>query len=42
MNSRTPSLHSIAWRLQTAKTEETRKRRQDKIIKMLEAGEKFY
>ena len=33
--------YSIAWRLQTAKTEATRKRRQDKIINMLEAGETF-
>jgi uncharacterized protein YdeI (YjbR/CyaY-like superfamily) len=33
--------YAIAWRLQTAKTEETRKRRQDKILGMLEAGEKL-
>jgi uncharacterized protein YdeI (YjbR/CyaY-like superfamily) len=33
--------YAIAWRLQTAKTEETRKRRQDKIIATLEAGEKL-
>jgi uncharacterized protein YdeI (YjbR/CyaY-like superfamily) len=33
---------AIGWRLQTAKTEETRLRRQAKIIAMLEAGEKLY
>ncbi len=30
--------YAIAWRLQTAKTEETRKRRAEKIIAMLELG----
>jgi len=34
------SKYSIAWRLQTAKTEATFKRRLDKIIAMLEAGDK--
>lgn len=34
--------YAIAWRLQTAKTEVTRKRRQDKILAMLEAGQKLY
>lgn len=34
--------YAIAWRLRTAKTEVTRKRRQDKFIAMLEAGQKFY
>lgn len=33
--------YAIAWRLQTAKTDETRLRRQTKIIAMLEAGEAF-
>jgi uncharacterized protein YdeI (YjbR/CyaY-like superfamily) len=33
--------YTIAWRLQTAKSDETRKRRQDKILAMLEAGEKL-
>jgi uncharacterized protein YdeI (YjbR/CyaY-like superfamily) len=33
--------YAIAWRLQTAKTEATRARRQEKILAMLEAGEKF-
>lgn len=32
--------YAIAWNLQTARTEETRLRRQDKILKMLEAGQK--
>lgn len=32
---------AIAWRLQTAKTEETRKRRQDKIIALLNAEQKL-
>jgi len=32
---------AIAWRLQTAKTEETRLRRQEKIIALLEAGQKL-
>ncbi len=34
--------YAIAWRLQTAKTDETRKRRQDKILAMLEANEKIH
>jgi uncharacterized protein YdeI (YjbR/CyaY-like superfamily) len=34
--------YAIGWRLQTAKTEETRLRRQAKIIAMLEAGEKLF
>lgn len=34
--------YAIAWRLQTAKTEETRMRRAEKIISMLEAGEKLH
>lgn len=34
--------YAIAWRLQTAKTEETRKRRQDKIIAMLNAEQKLH
>jgi uncharacterized protein YdeI (YjbR/CyaY-like superfamily) len=34
--------YAIAWRLQTAKTEETRKRRQDKLIAMLTAGQKLH
>jgi len=33
---------AIAWRLQTAKTDATRLRRQEKFIAMLEAGEKLY
>jgi len=35
------SRYMIAWRLQTAKTEETRLRRQNKILEMLEAGQKI-
>jgi uncharacterized protein YdeI (YjbR/CyaY-like superfamily) len=34
--------YAIAWRLQTAKTDATRLRRQDKLLAMLEAGEKLY
>lgn len=34
--------YAIAWRLRTAKTEETRKRRQDKIIAMLNSGQKLH
>jgi uncharacterized protein YdeI (YjbR/CyaY-like superfamily) len=34
--------YAIAWRLQTAKTEETRKRRQGKIIALLDAEEKLH
>jgi len=34
--------YAIAWRLRTAKTEETRKRRQDKIIAMLDSEQKLH
>ncbi len=34
--------YAIAWRLQTAKTEETRKRRQDKIITQLDSEQKLH
>ena len=34
--------YAIAWRLHTAKTEETRKRRQDKIIALLNAEQKLH
>jgi uncharacterized protein YdeI (YjbR/CyaY-like superfamily) len=34
--------YAIAWRLVTAKTEQTRQRRQDKILTMLQAGEKIH
>ena len=34
--------YAIAWRLQTAKAEAVRQRRTEKIIAMLEAGQKFY
>jgi len=34
--------YAIAWRLQTAKKPETKKRRMDKILEMLENGEKFH
>jgi uncharacterized protein YdeI (YjbR/CyaY-like superfamily) len=34
--------YAIAWRLQTAKTEETRKRRQDKILALLDAEQKLH
>jgi uncharacterized protein YdeI (YjbR/CyaY-like superfamily) len=34
--------YAIAWRLQTAKTPETRKRRQDKIIALLNAEQKLH
>ncbi len=36
------NLYAIAWRLQTAKKEETRKRRMKAIIEMLKKGEKFH
>ncbi len=36
------NIYAIAWRLQTAKTEETRKRRQDKIIALLNAEQKLH
>ncbi len=35
------NLFAIGWRLQTAKTEETRKRRQDKIIALLDKEQKL-
>jgi uncharacterized protein YdeI (YjbR/CyaY-like superfamily) len=34
--------YAIAWRLQTAKTEETRKRRQEKIIAMLDEEQRLH
>ncbi len=34
--------YAIAWRLQTAKTEVTRKRRQDKIIALLDSEQKLH
>lgn len=34
--------YAIAWRLQTATSDATRIRRSEKIIAMLDAGEKFY
>lgn len=34
--------YAIAWKLQTAKTEATRLRRAEKLIAMLDAGEKLY
>lgn len=34
--------YAIAWRLQTAKTEATRQRRMEKILAMLESGQKFH
>lgn len=34
--------YAIAWRLQTAKSEETRVRRAEKLIAMLEAGQKLH
>jgi uncharacterized protein YdeI (YjbR/CyaY-like superfamily) len=34
--------YAIAWRLRTAKSDETRKRRQDKILAMLDAGQKLH
>lgn len=36
------NLYSIAWRLQTAKKQETRQSRMKVIIKMLEEGKKFH
>jgi uncharacterized protein YdeI (YjbR/CyaY-like superfamily) len=36
------NLYSIAWRLQTAKKEETRKKRMADMIEMLKKGEKFH
>lgn len=36
------NLYTITWQLQTAKTEETRQRRMDKILAILETGEKFH
>lgn len=34
--------YAIIWRLQTAKKPETRKARMDKILAMLERGQKFH
>jgi uncharacterized protein YdeI (YjbR/CyaY-like superfamily) len=34
--------YAIAWRLQTAKTEATRQKRAEKLIAMLEAGQKLH
>lgn len=34
--------YAIAWRLQTAKTEATRQRRAEKLLAILEAGQKLY
>jgi uncharacterized protein YdeI (YjbR/CyaY-like superfamily) len=34
--------YAIAWRLQTAKTDETRRRRQDKIIALLDSEKKLH
>jgi uncharacterized protein YdeI (YjbR/CyaY-like superfamily) len=34
--------YAIAWRLRTAKTEETRLKRQTKILEMLDAGQELY
>jgi uncharacterized protein YdeI (YjbR/CyaY-like superfamily) len=34
--------YAIAWRIQTAKKEETRQRRMNQIVEMLERGEKFH
>jgi uncharacterized protein YdeI (YjbR/CyaY-like superfamily) len=34
--------YAIAWRLQTAKTETTRQRRMEKILTMLESGQKLH
>jgi uncharacterized protein YdeI (YjbR/CyaY-like superfamily) len=39
--NRTVSLYSIAWRLHTAKTPETRKNRFNVLIEKLENGEKI-
>ena len=36
------NIFAIAWRLQTAKKEETRERRMKNIIDMLARGEKFH
>jgi uncharacterized protein YdeI (YjbR/CyaY-like superfamily) len=36
------NLYAIGWRLQTAKKEETRKRRMEMIVEMLARGEKFH
>lgn len=36
------NIYAIAWRLQTAKTAETRKRRQDKILALLDAEQKLH
>lgn len=34
--------YAIAWRLQTAKTKATRRRRMERILAMLESGQKFH
>jgi uncharacterized protein YdeI (YjbR/CyaY-like superfamily) len=36
------NLYAIAWRLQTAKKPETRKKRMDLILAMLKKGEKLH
>jgi uncharacterized protein YdeI (YjbR/CyaY-like superfamily) len=36
------NVYAIAWRLQTAKKPETRKKRMDLILEMLKRGEKFH
>jgi uncharacterized protein YdeI (YjbR/CyaY-like superfamily) len=36
------NVYAIAWRLQTAKKPETRKKRMDVILEMLKKGEKFH
>jgi uncharacterized protein YdeI (YjbR/CyaY-like superfamily) len=36
------NVYAIAWRLQTAKKPETRKKRMDLILEMLKKGEKFH
>ena len=36
------NMYAIAWRLQTAKKPETRKKRMDMILAMLKKGEKFH
>jgi uncharacterized protein YdeI (YjbR/CyaY-like superfamily) len=36
------NIYAIAWRLQTAKKPETRKKRMDSILEMLKKGQKFH
>jgi uncharacterized protein YdeI (YjbR/CyaY-like superfamily) len=36
------NVYAIAWRLQTARTSETRERRKKSILEMLSKGEKFH